>query len=307
MDILSDILKKVKLSSAVYFESDFSSPWGMTIPKSSFSQFHIVTKGQCIMKTEIKTIQLLEGDIIVFPFGTNHSLLDLESSKCKSGQEVVEGIMNGKPVFIGENISTRLVCGHFKFDTNIEHPFIKELPIIIHISGIEKKKFSWLESITNLIIQEAGSENSGKNIIVNKLGEVLFIHVLRAYMQKNSKKSGFIAAMQDERIGKVLKSLHQKPELDWQVNSMAKIAGMSRTSFSNHFKKLTGVTPFNYITQWRILEAIDLLRDSNKSVSEIAEKVGYLSEAAFNRVFKKRVEHTPLKFRQLSNDTNVSS
>ena len=305
MDILSDVLKKVKLSSAVYFESDFSSPWGMTIPKGSFSQFHIVTKGQCIMKTEIKTIELLEGDIIVFPFGTSHSLFDLDSSKCKSGQEVVEGIMNGNPVFVGETISTRLVCGHFNFDTNIEHPFIKELPSIIHISDIEKKELSWLESIINLIIQEAGSEKSGRNVIVHKLGEVLFIYVLRAYMQKNSKKRGFIAAMQDKRICKVLKSLHKKPEQDWQLTSMAQLAGMSRTSFSNHFKKLTGETPFNYITQWRILEAQELLRDSNKSVGEIAEKVGYQSEAAFNRVFKKRVNYTPLKFRQLSNVTNV--
>ncbi len=300
MDVLSDILKKIKLSSAIYFESDFSSPWGMTIPKGRFAQFHIVTKGQCLMKTEDRKIQLLEGDIIVFPFGTSHSLADFESGVYKNGQEVVAGIMDGKPVFVGDRISTRLVCGHFQFDRNMEHPFIQELPAVIHISGIEKNEFAWLESITDLIIQEAGNDNPGKDTIMNKLGEVLFVHVLRTYLQKNSKKKGFIAAMQDKRIGRVLKSIHRSPEKDWQLPTLAKVAGMSRTSFSNHFKRLTGETPFRYITQWRMLQAKELLLESNIPVGEIAERVGYQSEAAFNRVFKKNAKRTPLKFRQHS-------
>ncbi len=298
MDVLSDLLKKIKLSSAVYFKSNFSSPWGMDIPKGPFAQFHIVSRGQCILKTKNSAIQLFAGDIVVFPRGTSHWLADIESSERKNGQEVVQAIMNGKSMFEGDKISTTLVCGHFEFDRSIDHPFINELPEIIHISDSEKNDLSWLKNISDLVIQEAGNEQSGSNVIVNKLGEILFIHVLRAYIQRRSTGNGFLAAIRDERISKVLKAIHTSPEIDWQLSSLAQLAGMSRTSFSNHFKAILGDTPLNYITQWRILQAKELLKESNKSVGEVAEEVGYQSEAAFNRVFKKRVLQTPLKYKK---------
>ena len=172
------------------------------------------------------------------------------------------------------------------------------MPAIIHITNTDVKEFSWLERITDLVIQEAGKEQPGSNVIVNKLGEVLFVHTLRAYIERNKLKQGFIAAIQDERISKVLKAIHSSSGENWQLEELAQIAGMSRTSFTNKFKELIGDTPFSYLTQWRLLQAKELLRESKKSVGEISEVVGYQSEAAFNRVFKKRVEQTPLKFRQ---------
>ena len=117
-------------------------------------------------------------------------------------------------------------------------------------------------------------------------------------MQKNKKTKGFIAAIQDERISRVLNEIHSSVHKDWNLEQLAQIAAMSRTSFANRFKSLTGITPFHYITQWRLLRAKELLEESNLSVGEIAEQVGYQSEAAFNRVFKKRIFKTPLKFRQ---------
>lgn len=298
MDVLSDILEKVKLSSVVYFKSDFSTPWGMDIPKGPFAQFHIVTRGQCVLNIKDKQVQLFSGDIIVFPMGASHWLADKELSERKKGQDIVEAILKGKSLFEGDHISTTLVCGHFEFDRNFGHPFIKELPEMIHITDTDRKELSWLESISNLVIQEAGNESSGSNIIANKLGEVLFIHTLRAFIQKNSKKKGFLVAIQDKRIGKALRAVHINPEKNWQLSSLAEIAGMSRTGFSNQFKNLIGETPLTYITNWRIIRAKELLNDSKKSVGEIAEKVGYQSEAAFNRVFKKYVSQTPLKYRQ---------
>lgn len=298
MDILSDILSKVKLTSVVYFKSDFSEPWGMEIPKGPFAQFHIVTKGQCILKTGNKSIQLFSGDIVVFPFGSSHWLANSENSVRYQGQEVVQSILSGKSLFEGVKLSTTLVCGHFDFDKSLEHPFIKELPSIIHIDNNDLKQFYWLKSISELVIQEAEKEQSGSGIIVNKLGEILFVHTLRAFIEKNKCSRGFIAAIQDGRISKVLKEIHSFPQRDWKLEQLAQIATMSRTSFTNRFKSLIGETPFKYITRWRLLRAKELLTDSNLSVGEIAEQVGYQSEAAFNRVFKKRMTQTPLKFRQ---------
>jgi len=298
MDVLSDILGKIKLSSAVYFKSDFSSPWGMDIPKGPFAQFHIVTEGECILNTRTRKLQLFAGDIIVFPLGTSHWLADVESSDRKEGIEVVNAILNGKSLFDGDQIATTLVCGHFAFDKSIDHPFLSQLPDLIYIPNTEKQEHSWLESISNLVIQEAEKEQSGSNVIVNKLGEVLFVHALRAYIQKNKVKKGFFAALQDKRISKALKVIHNSPEKDWQVHTLAKTAGMSRTSFSNRFRELIEDTPMSYLTQWRILQAQELLKETEKPVGEIAEEVGYLSEAAFSRVFKKRVAQTPLKYRK---------
>ncbi len=298
MDVISDILSKVNLTSVVYFKSNFSAPWGMDIPKGPFAQFHIVTKGQCILQTKNKSIQLFAGDIVVFPHGTSHWLADDKHSKLYNGQDVVQSILSGKSLFEGDRLSTTLVCGHFEFDKNIDHPFIKELPSMIHIDDTDMNQFFWLKNITDLVIQEASKELSGSNIIVNKLGEVLFIHTLRAYIEKYKLSTGFVAALQDERISKILKEIHSSPQINWQLDSLAKIAGMSRTSFANRFKILVGDTPFNYLTQWRLLQARELLIESDFSVGEIAERVGYQSEAAFNRVFKKRVNQTPLKFRQ---------
>lgn len=298
MDVLSDILSKVKLSSVVYFKSDFSNPWGMDVPKGPFAQFHIVTRGQCVLKTKNESIQLFRGDIIVFPFGASHWLANDENSKLYSGQDVVESILSGKSLFEGDTISATLVCGHFDFDRNVDHPFIKELPAMIKISESDTKQFYWLKNIVDLVIDEAGKEQSGSEVIVNKLGEILFIHTLRAFIEKNKLNSGFIAAIQDDRISRVLKEVHTFPENEWHLEKLAQIAGMSRTSFTTRFKMLIGETPFSYLTQWRILQAKELLTENNLSVGEIAVKVGYQSEAAFNRVFKKRVEQTPLKFRQ---------
>ena len=298
MDVLSDILSKVKLSSVVYFKSDFSEPWGMEIPKGPFAQFHIVTKGQCVLRTKDKSIQLFTGDIVVFPLGASHWLANKENSKRYQGQDVVESILLGKSLFEGDKLSTTLVCGHFEFDKGLDHPFIKELPSIIHINDTDLKQFSWLKSITDLVIEEAEKEQPGSGVIVNKLGEILFVHTLRAFIEKNKSSNGFIAAIQDERISKVLKEIHSSPQNDWKLEQLAFIAAMSRTSFTNRFKTLTGETPFSYITQWRLLRAKELLEVSSLSVGEIAEQVGYQSEAAFNRVFKKRVSQTPLKFRQ---------
>lgn len=298
VDILSDILSKVKLSSVVYFKSDFSEPWGMDIPKGPFAQFHIVTKGQCVLKTRDKSIQLFAGDIVVFPFGASHWLANNEKSKRYQGQDVVQSILSGKSLFEGAQLSTTLVCGHFEFARSLDHPFIKELPSMMHIRDTDLKQFSWLKSITDLVIEEAGKEQSGSEAIINKLGEILFVHILRVFIEKNKSTNGFIAAIQDERISRVLKEIHSSAQKDWHLEQLAQIAAMSRTSFANRFKSLTGETPFNYITQWRLLKAKELLEESNLTVGEIAEQVGYQSEAAFNRVFKKRISQTPLKFRQ---------
>lgn len=298
LDILSDVLNKVKLSSVVYFKSDFPASWGMDIPASQFAQFHIVTRGQCVLKSGRKIIQLFAGDVVIFPFGASHWLADSRLSSRRAGDDVVQSLMSGNSIFQGESVSATLICGHFEFDRKLDHPFIRELPEMIHICDSERKELPWLEGVTDILMQEAGGEKPGSDIIVNRLGEVLFIHTLRAFILSQKERQGFTAAMKDEKISKAVRAIHNTPEGDWKLSSLAQIAGMSRTAFSTQFKELIGQTPIDYITRWRVIQAQELLRESDKMVGEIAQDVGYQSEAAFNRVFKKRVNQTPLKYRQ---------
>ncbi len=298
MDVLSNILGKVRLTSAVYFKSDFASPWGMDIQEGPFAQFHIVTRGQCLLKTGDRTTNLFSGDIVVFPFGASHWLADKESSRRQLGQEVVTAILNEKSLFEGPNVSTTLVCGHFEFDRNMDHPLINELPGMIHIPDSERQEKPWLEGIANLVVREVGHEEPGSHIIVNKLGEILFVYILRAFILRNAYDKGFLAALQDDQINNVLKAIHDVPQRNWKLSSLAQIGGLSRTGFSNRFKELVGETALSYVTKWRISLAKELLKEGKETVGEVAEKVGYRSEAAFNRIFKRTVAQTPLKYRQ---------
>lgn len=298
MDVLSSIFGKVKLSSVVYFKSDFSSPWGMRIQDGPFAQFHFVTRGQCLLNTGDEMHQLFAGDIVVFPLGSSHWLANSKTSELKNGNDVVTSIVNNNSVFTGDTVSATLICGHFEFDRTFDHPFISELPKVILITDAERKSFSWLKNITDLIVHETQNNSEGSSIIINKLGEILFIHIMRAYLHTNDSKKNFLAALKDSRMIKALKAIHATPEHPWQLASLAQLSGMSRTGFINQFKLLLGETPRIYLTNWRITCAKELLEMGELSVGEIAESVGYKSEAAFNRVFKKYTSQTPLKYRQ---------
>ncbi len=302
MDALSSILEVVKIKSAVYFKSDFSSPWGMDVSTSNFAQFHMIVRGKCLLKiSQEETIELYAGDIVIFPFGKSHWLADSKDSKKENGLNVVKSIWDNNSIFKGDNFSTTLICGHFEFDRTIKHSFIESLPAFIHITDMERKEFTWLETISNLIMKELGENLIGNAITVNKLAEILFIHSIRAYILQNNDKVGFFAAIKNPKLSNVLKSIHNNPEYNWNLENLAREAGMSRTLFANKFKEIVGETPLHYITNWRILKAKKFLKESSVPISEVAEKVGYSSEAAFNRVFKKKVQKTPAVYRRVAN------
>lgn len=297
MDALSEVLRSIKLSSAFYFKSDFSAPWGMDVPAVPFAQFHIVTSGQCLLQTLKERILLKEGDIAVFPNGIRHWVADSESSARVSGMEVVESINAGCSVFQGDETANTLICGHFEFDRSVAHPFISELPDVIHISNQDQETNRWLRQITEILTFESEGEMPGKEVVIQKLGEILFIHTLRAYAAAGNRLSGVFAALFDERISRALKLIHTDYAKNLQIEQLAKACGMSRTNFINTFRSLTGETPMNYVVQWRMLKASELLQRTNQSISEVAEAVGYTAEAAFIRIFKKRTSYTPLKYR----------
>jgi AraC-like DNA-binding protein len=295
MDALSDILNTIRLQSSVYFRSDFSSPWGMQIDRGPFAQFHMLVRGNCWLSADSfkEPLPLSGGDIVIFPFGDAHWIVDDLKHKRTPGRQVVEALRRNESIFQGERITATLVCGHFEFDRDVDHPFMRALPRFIHLSGIEQRQLSWLETITNVIIQEAGSGNPGSEVVITRLAEVLFIHILRAYMIQKNISNGYFAALKDRQINEALNMIHTRPQNNWKLENIARAIGMSRSAFAARFKQLVGMTPIGYVTNWRMHKAREMLKDQNLSLIEIAEKVGYTSEAAFNRAFKRRFNQNP--------------
>jgi AraC-like DNA-binding protein len=298
MDPLSDVLDQIRLRGCVYFQRDFAPPWGMAMDAGPFAQFHLVVRGRCWLTTDDATRQLATGDIVVFPFGTAHALLDDPATAPVPGLTVLQAHQNGLPIFNGQPEGARLLCGHFELDRDLRHPLIKELPSLIHIKGMSVEQPSWLETAIAMLVRESASDQPGAATVVDRLAEVLFVQVLRAHLLATAPSQGFLAALTDRRMSSALEIIHDKAHTDLTLDTIARAAGMSRSNLALRFKEVMGVTPMDYVTGWRMQRAREMLRSTRDSLADVAERVGYRSEAAFSRAFKRVFDQTPGAFRR---------
>lgn len=225
-------------------------------------------------------------------------IADKANSPRISSITYVEAMQSGRHIFDGDGAATTLVGGHFEYQSQPVHPFIRDLPQMIHIRDLKSQERSWLTQTANLLYEEISNESPGNAIMVDRLSEIFFIHTIRAYLQQSTQVTGFLSALKDQRISTALKAIHDHPEQRWTLPALSARVGMSRTLFFNTFKALVGETPQSYLTNWRMIKAREILSTSKDNISEVALKVGYQSEAAFNRVFKMKVSQTPALYRR---------
>lgn len=298
MDALSGVLESAKLKTVVYPKFQFTSPWGIEMEQDSRSQFWRLLKGTCYLRVSgEKDIKMNVGDIVCIPHGYKHLISGKSNTTCVPASEFGKAYHTGKPLFQGKDEETILMGGHFEFTPAVEHPFIKSLPKVIHINTTKELSL-WLEQAALMMNEEISSEKIGSKLILGRLVDILFVLIIRAYIEQADIKEGFLMALKDNRISNSLKSMHQSPEKDWTLHQLAATAGMSRSLYCREFKRLVGETPLSYLTDWRILKSKEILSESKENISEIAGKVGYQSEAAFNRLFKSKVGETPASYRR---------
>jgi AraC-like DNA-binding protein len=299
MDVLSSILDSVKLKAVVYRQARFSTQWGVEVAQDNNSQFWRLLKGSCylILPGEA-AIKMNVGDFIFIPHGSGHVICSKPGNMCVPAEQYVKALQSGKPLFQGNNEETILIGGHFEFSSSAQHPFLKALPKIIQIANTNVEVRLWMQSIASFMNEEVCDTKLGSNIILGRLAEVLFILIIRSYLETADMEEGFLMALKDGRISNSLKAMHELPDKDWTLPQLAAEAGMSRSLYCKEFKRLAGETPLSYLTNWRILKAKDFLLESRKNIVEIAGDVGYKSEAAFNRVFKAKVGETPAGYRR---------
>lgn len=299
MDALSTVLEAVRLKAVVYSKFPLSAPWGVDVIADTNSQFWRLVSGSCTVGSpDGQSIELAEGDLVFIPHGSAHWIADQATSLRMPSPEFVKARREGIPVFNGDGNITMLIAGHFEFDYQLLHPFLKDLPSIIHIRQYGTENQLLLQQITKLMLEEITDEKPGSAVMLKCLSEIMFVNIIRAYLEQDLPASGFLSALNDPKISKALKLMQDSPQINWTLESLASEIGMSRSVFFNQFKKTLHETPLSYLTNWRIKRASILLLTDNSNIAEIAANVGYQSEAAFNRIFKSKTGSTPAAYRK---------
>lgn len=299
MDALSTILEATGLRCVVYSKFPLAAPWGLDVIKDENSQFWQLVSGSCtIGAPDGRIIEMVEGDLVFVPHGSAHWIADKPASLRIPSPQFVKARREGTPIFNSSGDVTTLVAGHFEFDYQSLHPFLKDLPSIIHIKQYTTENQLLVKQVAQLMLKELNNERPGSSVMLKCLSEIMFINIIRAYLEQALPAGGFLSALNDPRISKALKLIQDSPQNNWTLESLASEIGMSRSVFFNQFKKLVHETPLSYLTNWRIRRAQKLLTTENSNISEIAASVGYQSEGAFNRIFKLKTGQTPAVYRK---------
>ncbi|MEH6547301.1 MAG: AraC family transcriptional regulator [Sneathiella sp.] len=297
MDVLSDVLRLVRLKSCVYFARDFCAPWGMQLGGGDVAQFHAVLRGQCVVKSMGETYYGAPGDVFLFPKCAPHIISDNDHGAAVAGSEFMASLEKGTPLFANGNIATQLICGHYEYRNDIEHPLIQELPDVIHVRFLEQFAPGTFQSVLPILAQELTTEAPGAEIVIEKFAEILLVQVIRAHFKQEKTDTGLLAGIFDNKLGKAFALIHGNLDQPLTLEDLAAAAGMSRSAFALHFKTVVGMSPISYLASWRLSVAHDLLQTRHLSVSEAAYSVGYDSDVAFSRAFKRQFEKTPASVR----------
>jgi AraC-like DNA-binding protein len=304
MDALSDMLDALRLSGGIYFRCEFGAPWGMSMGPGEAADFHIVVRGSAWLRLHgaDKPVPLRSGDIVVFPHGDAHSIADAPDTKPVPATQIARDLTDGGygPLSHGgDGLGATVLCGYFRIDRDDGHPLLGALPRLMHVRSDDQASLAQLRSIVDLIVAETETGQPGQLSVVNRLVEVLFIQIVRAYLRQAELPQGVLAGIGDRQIGRALGQMHRQPGSPWTVDTLAAEARMSRSAFASRFRQLVGVTPMHYLTNWRMQTAKRLFADPRSSTAAVATDLGYQSDASFSKAFKKVTGVGPGAYRRV--------
>ncbi len=315
MDVVSDVLRAVRLSGVVVFHTELTAPWGLAVPPATalakllglesrrLIPFHAVAAGQCVsLLADPPHESLAEGDVVMYPQGDAHVLASDASVVPTPVGGLLPPLSEEELAILrhgGGGALTRLVCGFVHSDAAVFDPLSAGLPRVLCGRGHGGRGASTLHGLLQLAISEAATPRAGTTTLLTRLTELMFVEVLRGFIEAlPPEHTGWFAGLRDPYVGRALQHLHAEPHRDWTVEGLGKAVGLSRSALVDRFNALVGQPPMTYLTNWRIQLATQLLRDSHTSVAGIAAQVGYASEAAFNRAFRRAVGLPPAAWRR---------
>jgi AraC-like DNA-binding protein len=315
MDAFSEVLSGVRLKGAMFFSAEFSAPWRISAPNSRALAltlapdaphmviYHFVVDGSALARLDNgPDIELSPGDIVVFPHGDPHQLSGGSGISRVDSTEVFRKIATRdlSPMQAGGGgATTRFVCGYLTCDPLLCGPILESLPPMLKVNVRTDRSGHWLEQSILHLVEEAASNHAGSDAMLAKLSEALFVDTLRRYVTGLPEQTtGWLAGARDAVVGKSLALLHRRPSHPWTIAELAAEVGLSRSALVERFTRYLSDSPIAYVTGWRMRLAAQALTSTSKGVADIAAEVGYESEAAFNRAFKRVFGVPPAQYRR---------
>ena len=314
MDVLSEVLKVVKLQGALFYNGEFSSPWSVrAAPSRALARhlapsaehviiYHLLTEGRASLRLESgERIALNAGDLVMIPHGDPHILENGPPTEpVDDSNQLTQILAQGLKLWRlgGGGEVTRFICGYMACEPRLSQVFLSGLPAAFKVSIRNDASGRWLENSIRFSVNEAGTARAGGEAVLAKLSEVLFVETLRSYITDlPPEQIGWLAGARDSEVGKTLALMHKNPSHPWTIAALAKEAGASRSVLAERFRHYLNEAPMAYLTRWRLQLGAEMLASTSYSVAQIAAEVGYESEAAFNRAFKREFEIPPARFR----------
>jgi AraC-like DNA-binding protein len=319
MDALSEVLRVIRLDSAIYFNAEFSEPWCLLTPPSRQLApvlaharahviiYHLLCDGRATVHVEgAEPVPLVAGDLVTFPHGHKHLLGSGRGVPPIDAGEALPAVLErGLELlhFGGGGAQSRFICGFMACDPQLSQAFLGGLPPLIRVNIRDDPSGLWLENSLKFSVAQAKTRDAGAGAMLAKLSEVVFAETLRRYAREMPEgQSGWLSAARDPEVGKALTLLHHRPAEAWTIASLAREAGVSRTVLAERFRHFLGDPPMTYLTRWRLRLGARALDTTSRSVAQIASEVGYESEAAFNRAFKREYGQPPARYRKERGD-----
>jgi AraC-like DNA-binding protein len=312
-DPLAEALHFLRMNGAFYCRSELTAPWGMTMmAMPGYIWFHVVTTGRVWLEAGDDEGRLLQpGDLGLVPHGEGHVLrsepgvpapdvLELDREEISERYEVLRHGGGGAP--------TTLICGAVRFDHPAARNLVEILPPIMHLEAASAPQLDWMQSTLRLMAVEAHELRPGSEAVITRLGDILVIQAIRSWLETDpAAKTGWLGALQDEQIGRAIALIHRDPARNWTVASLADELAMSRSAFAARFTELVDEPAMQYVTRWRMQVAVSALRNDGATVGELASRLGYRSEAAFARAFKRVIGVPPGAVKRSSPETSAVS
>src|SRR5262245_29331588 len=278
VDLLSDVLRTLRLRGRIFKQGSYCGAWALDASGATGTIFHLVGRGQAWLHRdgEHEPLVVRGGDLVMFPRADWHQLSG--TPRRQPGMQV--GATGDGPV-------TTVLCAHVDFEAGGADPLLEALPPVIVVGSEDRATSAELHALARLMLVEYEAAAVGRQSVLDRLAEAMFVLVLRHHMTSAPRLKGLLGALRDERVARALAALHRRPGEAWRVHTLAREAGMSRTLFAERFATLLGRTPMQYLAAWRMQLADEALRGSRASVAEVAERFGYQTEPAFRRAFKR--------------------
>jgi len=299
VDPLGEALHFLRMSGIFYSRSEFTAPWALALPPmKNFLMLHVITAGRCWLEVDGVPSRLLQpGDLALVPHGEGHQVSSEQGMTGEKLFEIPREQVSERYEILrlgGGGAPATMICGVFQFDHPAALQLISPLPRMIVVEAWNSPHTDWIQSTLRMMAAEARELRPGGETVITRLADILVIHAIRSWIaQDGSAKTGWLGALQDNQIGRVISRIHREPERPWRLESLAAEAAMSRSAFAARFTELVGEPAMHYVTRWRMHTALTWLKESDGPIGELSRRLGYGSEAAFSRAFKRYMGVSP--------------